>query len=70
VGAPDVLEYIPFALNLRHYTKAITAKEEINGIITCTRPQPIVEQMNEWVHKYAEEYTIYSKIKSHIKNEN
>jgi hypothetical protein len=70
VGAPDVLEHIPFALNLRHYTKAITAKEEIGGIIASTSPQPIIEQMNAWVRKYADEYTIYSKIKNHIKNEN
>lgn len=70
VGASDVLEHIPFALNLRHYTKAITAKEEIGGIIASTSPQLIIEQMNAWVRKYASEYTIYSKIKSHIKNEN
>ena len=63
VGAPDVLEYIPFALILNNYTNSHIARENVNGIITCTRPQPIVEQMDEWVQMYAEEYTIYSKIK-------
>jgi len=69
VGAPDVLEHIPFAFNIKHYTKSALAKEEIGGIIASASPQLILEQMNAWVHKYAEEYTIYSKIKSHIQNE-
>jgi hypothetical protein len=45
------------------------AKEEIGGIIASASPQLILEQMNAWVRKYAEEYTIYSKIKQTILNQ-
>jgi hypothetical protein len=69
VGAPDVLEHIPFAFNIKHYTKSALAKEEIGGIIASASPQLILEQMNAWVRKYAEEYTIYSKIKQTILNQ-
>lgn len=68
VGAPDVLDHIPFAFPLQHYLEPPKAKEEIDQIIASTTVEPISEQMNAWVRKYAEEYTIYSKIKQIVLN--
>jgi hypothetical protein len=69
VGAPDVLDYIPFALPLKHYQEPAKAKDEIDGIIASTSPQKVVEQMNAWARKYANEYTVYSKIKHIVLNQ-
>jgi hypothetical protein len=62
-GAPNVLDYIPFALPLKNYLEPIKVKDEIEDIIKFTSPQPIIQQMNDWAWKYAHEYTLYSKIK-------
>ena len=68
VGAPDVLDYIPFAFPLQHYQEPPRAKREIDQIMASTTAEPIIEQMNAWVRTYAEEYTLYSKIKQIVLN--
>jgi len=42
---------------------------EIERIVSSVDYDSLLPQMNDWVHKYANEYTIYSKIKNHIYSE-
>jgi hypothetical protein len=69
VGARNIHEHIPFAICLESYGNASFAKAEIERIVSSVDYDFILLQMNAWVRKYANEYTIYSKIKNHIYSE-
>jgi hypothetical protein len=69
VGARNIHEHIPFAIRLESYGNASFAKAEIERIVSSVDYDFILFQMNAWVRKYANEYTIYSKIKNHIYSE-
>ena len=69
VGARNIHEHIPFAIRLESYRNASFAKAEIERIVSSVDYDFLLPQMNDWVRKYANEYTIYSKIKNHIYSE-
>jgi hypothetical protein len=68
VGARNIHEHIPFAIRLESYRNASFAKAEIEHIVSSVNYDSLLPQMNDWVRKYANEYTIYSKIKQTIIN--
>jgi hypothetical protein len=68
VGARSIHEHIPFAIRLESYRNASFAKAEIEHIVSSVDHDSLLPQMNDWVRKYANEYTIYSKIKQTIIN--
>jgi hypothetical protein len=69
VGARNIHEHIPFAIRLESYGNGSFAKAEIERIVSSVDYDFILFQMNAWVRKYANEYTIYSKIKQTILNQ-
>jgi hypothetical protein len=69
VGARNIHQHIPFAIPLESYGNAYFAKAEIENIVSLVDYNTILPQMNDWVRKYANEYTIYSKIKQTILNQ-
>ena len=65
-GATNIKTHIPFAIELQNYRSPGDAVQEIERIISGTDYCSFVELMNEWARKYANEYTIYSKIKQTV----
>jgi hypothetical protein len=68
VGARNIHEHIPFAICLESYRTPYLSKAEIEHIVSSVDHDSLLPQMNDWVRKYANEYTIYSKIKQTIIN--
>lgn len=66
VGARNVAEHIPFAIQLENFRNTKYAVKEIEHILQSTNYDDFIQPIRAWKKKYTTKYNIYEKIKQTI----